>query len=770
MIAASYGRETFARLAQIHNLEEVLMRFLLALIVLSWTFELDAQDWPREIASSDGIITVYQPQIESYKGNSLSARTAISVTTDEKSEPVFGAVWLDCRVSTDRTSRIVNLEDVTVKHIKFPSGTDQDTSRISAILEDQIPRLNLTFSLDLLLESMETAQKEREFARELEVTPPMIIFRNHPAVLVLIDGDPVLTDVPGTSLKRVTNTPYFLVQVPSTRRFYLRGGSMWYTASQILGPWTVTDNPPIAVADLSQQLASDTETDDELNANDLNLKSGEIPEIIISTTPAELIATDGAIQFSPIERTGLLYASNTPSRVFLEIATQRYFVLLSGRWYSARSLTGAWANIESKKLPADFAKIPPGSECDDVLSSVAGTIPAKEAIYDAQIPQTAEVDRATATTEVRYDGDPQFEVIENTGMEYALNSPTAVIRTGGMFYACEQGVWFVSTRALGPWAVCVNVPEIIYTIPPRYPVYNVRYVRVYGYTPSVAYVGYTAGYTGCYVFGGTVVYGTGYHYRPWYRRDYFARPSTWGFGVRYDSWSGWSFGAAVGWGHPHGWFADNSRFDHAGWWGPVGYRPVYRPAVRPAYREGYHPAYRQPPEIAPVAPAARGITRNSGATRTNAIYGRWNAGVRRPTVVETRPPATITPAPARQPDARPPRTDVRGNVRIQPPPSTKENNVYVAPNGNVLRSTPRGWQQRDRNTWKDAGQAPARQGVIRDQQVRQRAADRSSGFLTLPTATPVVKGRPPQKAQPPSQAPPTRKEGGERKRDEKKHQ
>jgi len=764
------------------------MKYLLASFLICWTVILSAQDWPREVTSPQGIITIYQPQIESFKGDALSARAAISITSDGKTEPVFGAVWLDCRVTTDRTSRTVRLEDVKVKQIRFPNGTNAETSNISATLEKQMPLLDLTFSLDLLLESLETAQKERENARELEVTPPKIIVLNHPAVLVLIDGNPMLTDVEGTSMKRVTNTPYFLVQAPPGK-FYLRGGTMWFTASNITGPWRKIDNAPKAVVTLSEQTMSDNEADDQSTASGVALKTGKIPEIVVSTEPAELIATDGPVQLSPIKETGLLFASNTPSRLFLEIETQQYYILISGRWYSAKALTGPWTNVESKKLPADFANIPPGSECDDVLASVAGTIPAREAILDAQIPQTAEVDRATATTDVQYDGDPQFEPIENTGMEYAVNTPTTVIRVGGRYYNCENGVWFESPGAFGPWGVCVDVPEVIYTIPPRYPVYNARYVRVYGYTPSVAYVGYTAGYTGCYVYGGTVVYGTGYNYHPWYRHNYYARPSTWGFGVHYDPWSGWSLGVSVGWGQPHGWFAYNSRTVSAGWWGPVGYRPAYRPIVGPAYRAGYQPTNHRVIASKPIVSSTVGMNRSSGATRTGTLYDRWKGGVRRPSVVEVPPPATVpsrpvqqTPArpqtrpgargevappvtvpsrpvqqtptrpetrPAAQPETQaPPRAVARGNTRITPRPSTKENNVYAAPDGNVLRKTPQGWQQRAQNTWKDAGQTPANQGAVaRDQEVRQRAAERTTSFRTPPPAQPAPKAQPkPEKA------------------------
>jgi hypothetical protein len=90
----------------------------------------------------------------------------------------------------------------------------------------------------------------------------------------------------------------------------------------------------------------------------------------------------------------------------------------------------------------------------------------------------------------------------------------------------------------------------------------------------------------------------------------------------------------------------------------------------------------------------------------------------------------------------------RGNTRITPRPSTKENNVYAAPDGNVLRKTPQGWQQRAQNTWKDAGQTPANQGAVaRDQEVRQRAAERTTSFRTPPPAQPAPKAQPkPEKA------------------------
>ena len=692
------------------------MKYLILACVLAIAPLTYADEWPREIASTQGLITMYQPQIDSYAGNSMTARTALSITPEGQTEPMFGAIWFDCHVLTDRPSRTVKVQDLNVKQIKFPNRTKAETASISDAIEKEIPSWDLTFSLDELLESLETAQKEKENARDIDVASPTIIVMDHPAVLILIDGDPILTAIEGTHLRRVANTPYFIVEDGSSGTLYLRGGNVWYASRTIKGPWEPTSIPPQDVVTLSEQSKSDDTTDQEAAQAPSVSGSGKIPEIVVSTVPAELIASDGPLQFSPIAGTDLLYASNTPSKLFVEITSQQRYVLISGRWYTAKTLNGPWTYVSSDKLPADFAKIPPGSDRDEVLASVAGTIPAKEAILDAQIPQTAEVSRTEATSQVDYDGDPQFDPIENTGMEYAVNTSTPVILTGGRYYACDNGVWFEGATPRGPWGVCVAVPSVIYTIPPRCPVYYVRYVRVYSYTPNVVYVGYTSGYTGCYVYNHTVVYGTGYVYRPWYRHEYYPRPWTWGFGVHYDPWTGWSMGYSNGWSQPRGWFGYNSRVVRPGWWGPVGYRPAYHPLAGPVYRQGYHPVYRPLGVSRTASRTPSGVVRPAVYARPSTLYDRWSAGVRRPTETPQLRGNTRQPATSPRPVAQSPR------------PVARDNNVYATPEGNIVRQTPQGWQQRQQHTWKAAGQPPAQSGVQRDAQVRQRGAERTSSF------------------------------------------
>jgi hypothetical protein len=71
------------------------------------------------------------------------------------------------------------------------------------------------------------------------------------------------------------------------------------------------------------------------------------------------------------------------------------------------------------------------------------------------------------------------------------------------YYALTAGVWFSATSASGPWVVATYVPAV-YTIPPSSRLYYVTYVKVYGATQEVVYVGYTPGYMGTVGPEGTV--------------------------------------------------------------------------------------------------------------------------------------------------------------------------------------------------------------------------------------------------------------------------
>jgi hypothetical protein len=536
------------------------------------------EDWPRIITANDGsVIKIYHPQPESLTGDVLKLRSAISVIEPGKTDPVFGTFWSVNMVQTDRDNRSLHIETVQVPNLKF--GSDIDASRLSYLkstLESEIPKLQIDLPMDELESMLQSNTEEKKLSKNLNTTPPKIIYSNRPSTLVLIDGAPKLQHNNDWGVDAVVNSPFTIVK-NNDGTYYLYGGKHWYNAPSVTGPYTYAGNIPNNLNKVQSAVDNAASNDPGFTSDSAAAKSNTITDIIVSTQPAELVQTNGEANLSPIDGTNLLYASNSDNDIFIDQASQQYYVLLSGRWYNAPNLSGPWQYIPANSLPADFAKIPEGSPKDNVLASVAGTQAAREAIMDAQIPQTAKVDRNKASANVTYDGSPKFDNIQGTSMQYGVNTQSSVIRYRNKYYAVENGVWFESLSPTGPWTVSTERPEEVDIIPPSSPAYNLKYVYIYDVTPDWVYMGYTPGYLNNFIYGPTVVYGTGFSYSPWFGSYYYPRPYTWGFRMHYNPWVGWS----MGYGYNYGWF--NMGFGlniwsgwGGGWWGPVGYRPPYR--------------------------------------------------------------------------------------------------------------------------------------------------------------------------------------------------
>jgi hypothetical protein len=522
-------------------------------------------DWPVEITDSKGKIDIYQPQPESLKGNVLTGRAAVAVTVGNQA-PVFGAMWFTAKLQTDLDKRTFELLSVQVTKVKFSQASADQEQKFARIVESSVQAHAFKGSLDSLLATIASSEKEEQAAENIKNTPPKILFVKYPAVLVLLDGQPRLQAIDGSKLMRVVNTPMLMVFDPSSKKYYLSSGSVWYSVSDILGAWQIDHHPPSEIANMV--------TSDAGKPVANNVPDAQMPRIIVSEVPTELISSDGEPQYTPISGTNLLYMSNTESDVFMSINNQNYYVLLAGRWYTNNSLTkGVWNFVAANKLPSDFARIPANSAKANVLASVAKTTQAQEAVAEAQIPQTATIKRDTHF-KVSYDGQPQFKKISGTNMQYAVNTSTPVILASGKYYACDSAVWFYAPTPNGPWNVADSIPSEINSLPPDCPIYNVKYVSIYGSTPDVVYVGYTPGYLGFYPYYGTVVYGTGFIY-PVYGPIYYPPPITFGFAVHYSYWTNsWIFGYRVSYGFiviGHGW---NTYWGHGWYPGPYIHHPV----------------------------------------------------------------------------------------------------------------------------------------------------------------------------------------------------
>jgi hypothetical protein len=641
--------------------------------------------WPREIQTDVARIILYQPQYESFTANLLEGRMAVAIAPKD-GKTIFGAVWFKAQMSTDIDERIVYLEDLEIPVVRFPDLDSSHVGELRALVINEVESWDIAVSLDRLLATVESAEGMRQGSENLKNEPPDIYFRTTSAVLVLIDGEPKLHDVENSDLRYVINTPFFIVQDPDNGAYYLKGGSFWYTSRKVAAGWAGTDAVPADV----QQLASQVVDEVEEGADSVMAQVDTAPEIIIATRSSELIVADGEPDYSPIKGTELLYVTNSESDIIMDINSQKHYVLLAGRWYSSGTLIdGDWTFQEPDDLPEDFGSIPEEADIATVRASVPGTPEARDVLLEQSIPQTATVDRKTASVKVQYDGSPKFESISGTEVAYAANADKTVLLVHDIYYCVDDGIWFESTKATGPWEVSVQRPEEVDEIPASSPVYNVKYVYIYDYTPEVVYVGYTPGYTWSYVYAGVVVYGTGYYYRPWYGNYYYPRPVTWGFGVHYNPWTGWGFSFGV----RYGWFSVGFH-RYGGWWGPAGYRHGYRHG----YYHGYHHGYRHG--------ARRGYRAGYAAGQRQAhrnVYRNRANGVRQ--------------------SGGPPRTRDAAAARNRATPSTRSNNVYSDRKGNVYRRDNSGsWQQRSGGQWTGAqrDKSPSQSQLNRDQQNRSR--------------------------------------------------
>ncbi len=646
--------------------DKLVVRGLLLFVFLLGSFTSNADEtepefsWPIEIESDGGFVTtLYQPQLDSYKENVLEGRMAVTINPPDK-EMIFGALWFKARLHTDLDNRTVLFEKMDIVRTHFPDIVDEEKiNKFSKLLSKEIESWNLEMSLDRLTASLEEVESLTQLSDQINNDPPCIYFRTTPAVLMMIDGEPILKKDENSGLEYIVNTPFFIVKYKNGN-YYITDGTFWYKSDDVLKDWEATTKVPSKIEEFAEENIEEQEPDS------ITQSYTEAPELIIETKSAELILVDGKIDYKAIDSTSLLYVLNSSNDIIMDINSQSHYILIAGRWYHSASLEdGDWKFCEPGDLPEDFKKIPKGSDMANVRPSIPGTEEAQTALLEQSIPQTATIDRKETKVEVKYDGNPKFEKIEGTEVSHAVNTDKTVLLISNKYYCVDDAVWFISDKATGPWEVCVNRPDEVDQIPPESSVYNVKYAYIYDSTPEVVYVGYLPGYTYSYVYSGVVVYGTGYYYRPWYGSYYYPRPVTWGYGVHYSPYSGWgfSFGISIGWGfHPY----------RMGYWGAAGYHR--------GYRHGYHRGYR-----AGYAAGSRNANRN--------VYNNRGSGVKQTD------------------NAR--RARASNTVNNKARPSGKANNMYTDKKGNVYQRDQKGNYQNKSNRQQASGTQQQRQSQNR---------------------------------------------------------
>ena len=197
----------------------LLYTLLLLQISASAQEEVNELKWPREFKKDNSVVTIYQPQVESFKDNILEGRMAISIKPKDK-DMVFCAAWFKGTMSTDLDARIATFEKIEIPKLHFPDIDDQEKiDNFSKILVTEIESWNLEMSLDRLTASLGDVEDLKDQSVTLKNDPPDIYFRTTPSSLVSIDGDPKVKEIEDSGLEYVINTAFF--HCKGERKIYL---------------------------------------------------------------------------------------------------------------------------------------------------------------------------------------------------------------------------------------------------------------------------------------------------------------------------------------------------------------------------------------------------------------------------------------------------------------------------------------------------------------------------------------------------------------------
>ncbi len=721
-----------------------MLRLFLALL-LCLASPLLAQDspdpWPKTAQVAGTTFTMYQPQLEKWDGATFVGHAAVAVQPSGAEQPTYGAMNLRASTQVNRVTRTVHFDDLTITRVNFPSAPDQATTYQQA-LQGLLQSKEAVLPLDRL-ESELAIQNAQTQARAVPVQNPVpaIVFATQPTVLVTVQGQPTWGRVTATTLQRLINTRA-LVLKDSSGTVYVHILDGFLQAPGLSGPWTVSTQPPAEAAPTAQKLAASGVVDllqapaDSTNAPTL---SSHPPQVLVATSPTELIVTQGPAQWQPLDGTNLLFVSNSTGNVFKCLTDQQTYVLVTGRWFRGPGLAGPWQYLDATLLPADFEGIPDDSPKENVKACIPGTVQAQEALIANQIPHTATVTPAQTSFIPQFDGTPTVVPVQGTSLSYVANSPTPIlVLQTGQVYACSNGVWFQAATVNGPYTVARSVPAVIYTIPTSSPLHYVTYVKVYDADTGQVVVGYTPGYMGSAVDSdGVVVYGTGYDYDPYVTGQvWYPVPATYGYAANM-AWApgtGWAFAMGMGWGiaaanwYDWGWGTmpywgpwGYHYWDHgvyvgargAAYWGPGGWASttgnVYsrwgNTGVVTRESAGYNAwtGNQWNTHVGASYNSTTGrISAGHSGTVQNVYSGDWASGARG---------ATYNPNSGRVTTAGA-ATGSRGNTiaggtTYNPRTGSGtgvvdvNNNVYADHNGNVYRNTDNGWEHYNNGSWND---------------------------------------------------------------------
>jgi hypothetical protein len=193
---------------------------------------------------------------------------------------------------------------------------------------------------------------------------PDIVIATVPTELVVTEGAPEWTGVPGTRLEFVENTSANVFRIDGGALHYVLLSGRWFEAESLAGPWGFV---PQAELDEDFSQIPDDSPKENVKASVAGTPQAE-EAVIANSVPqtseidrdeAEFTPTiDGEPQWTSIEETQLEYVENSPTPIIRD-ESDDYYAVHNGVWFVAATIGGPWA--VATEIPEEVYSIPTSS-------------------------------------------------------------------------------------------------------------------------------------------------------------------------------------------------------------------------------------------------------------------------------------------------------------------------------------------------------------------------------------------------------------------------
>ncbi len=247
---------------------------------------------------------------------------------------------------------------------------------------------------------------------------PQVFYATTPAEIILFQGQPAMSPIPGTSLTYATNTNNAVFFSSATSLYYYLAAGRWFSASGLNGPWTfATPDLPADFANIPTNspaagvLSSVPGTQEAADA----VMIAQIPTkttMNINSAPAVTITYSGDPVYVAIDGTPLSYVENTSDKVIM-VSSNQFYACVGGFWYNASSPQGPWALATS-------------------VPQVIYTIPSSSPVYNVTyVTQTIVV---TGTVQSSYTAGYMGAFVVGVGVGVIIASGTGYYHPPYMYY------------------------------------------------------------------------------------------------------------------------------------------------------------------------------------------------------------------------------------------------------------------------------------------------------------------------------------------------